>query len=321
MTSRQLGSPVSSRPLMRKVVPVLGAFLLFFAGSTQAADVVLKNDGWTEGSTATCQAGFIAGDAAAVGLKAPVAQEPFKLKSIKVLVCEGSDTYGVEIYSDALDNTADPEALIFPTGGPAEYLLTGESGDQVFNSIDLSSENIMIDGGFRVALRHVGPGAGAANLTIDADGITNQRNFIHTKGTWSFAENLGVAGDFVIRATYSPISCQGKVATHIGTNSADPSLTGTASPDVLVGLGGKDGISGLGGGDRACAGPGPDVVKGGNGEDRVNGDSGNDRLSGNDGDDIIRGGDGDDTLVGGPGRDTCDGGNGRDETFGCEVIN
>lgn len=98
---------------------------------------------------------------------------------------------------------------------------------------------------------------------------------------------LVVAGgeeDFAL-ARYHAITCNGVVATRVGT----------AGNDVIVGFDGHDTISGLGGNDLLC------------------GNGGNDTLSG---------GAGDDLLIGDTGTDVCDGGTQvhGDTASGCEQV-
>ncbi|MGZ4457195.1 MAG: calcium-binding protein [Nocardioides sp.] len=65
-----------------------------------------------------------------------------------------------------------------------------------------------------------------------------------------------------------PVTCQGRVATLVGTDGPDV-LTGTDGPDVVAGLGGDDRIEGLGGADVLCGGPGADSLDGGGGDDAL----------------------------------------------------
>jgi Tol biopolymer transport system component len=90
-------------------------------------------------------------------------------------------------------------------------------------------------------------------------------------------------------------TCQGKVATIVGT-SASETLTGGPNADIISGQGGKDQISGSGGKDTIC------------------GDAGKDKLNGGKGKDVLNGGKGNDKLTGGKGKDTCIGGKGKKDT-------
>ena len=142
--------------------------------------------------------------------------------------------------------------------------------------------------------------------------------------------------------------CGGKVATIVGTPSADR-LEGTPGNDVIVGLQGNDHIYGGAGDDIICAGKGDDIVYGewgfdiifgAQGDDRLFaastdgadvrgarmfGGAGNDELHGSDRWDRMQGGEGHDKLFGyagqdwirgGGGQDTIDGGEGQDDLHG-----
>src|SRR5262245_14413225 len=76
-----------------------------------------------------------------------------------------------------------------------------------------------------------------------------------------------------------PVTCNGLVATIIGTASSDV-ITGTNGNDVIVGLGGNDVINGGNGNDIVCGGEGADTISGGNGDDTLFGEAGNDVLNG-----------------------------------------
>jgi len=89
-------------------------------------------------------------------------------------------------------------------------------------------------------------------------------------------------------------TCQGKVATIVGTDGDDPSMEGTDGDDVVWLGAGNDVFLGNAGDDLVCGGPG---------SDQLLGDNGDDILLGEDGGDLLDGGDGSDRLSGGAGRD------------------
>ncbi|MFC7361305.1 calcium-binding protein [Nocardioides astragali] len=76
-------------------------------------------------------------------------------------------------------------------------------------------------------------------------------------------------------------TCEGRVATHLGT-PGDDVLRGTEGDDVMVGLGGDDTISGLLGNDVICGDEGSDRLAGMAGDDRILGgldsDAGGDAI-------------------------------------------
>ncbi|MGZ6753540.1 MAG: calcium-binding protein [Nocardioides sp.] len=104
-----------------------------------------------------------------------------------------------------------------------------------------------------------------------------------------------------VAAASAPVTCDGRVATLVGTPGRDH-LVGTDGPDVIAGLGGDDLLVGLGGDDVLCGGPGSDTLRGGAGDDRLLG--GDDRYGGDQGGTFLVG----DVLVGGLGDDYLDGG-------------
>lgn len=98
-------------------------------------------------------------------------------------------------------------------------------------------------------------------------------------------------------------SCQGRVATRVGTAGAD-TISGTAGSDVIAGLGGNDTINASGGNDLVCAGDGNDTIYGQAGSDKLYGQAGNDKLYGSSGNDYLNGGPGADYLNGRADNDT-----------------
>lgn len=113
----------------------------------------------------------------------------------------------------------------------------------------------------------------------------------------------------------SPPTCDGRMATHVGTPGPDV-LIGTPSADVIVGLDGDDRILGGGGDDHICGNGGHDVIIGQGGADRLFGGPGADRINGRRGGDTIDGGPGDDRLVGSGGGDRILGFGGNDDIRG-----
>jgi len=122
----------------------------------------------------------------------------------------------------------------------------------------------------------------------------------------------------VLAQVSGPVTCNGKVATIVGT-SGDDTLLGTKLPDVIVGLEGNDTITGASGNDTICGGPGNDVIVGNNGHDFIDGGTGEDTLVGGFGNDMLRGGLGNDGLYGAEGLDNCEGSIGQDSAMSCEV--
>jgi hypothetical protein len=112
----------------------------------------------------------------------------------------------------------------------------------------------------------------------------------------------------VISTAFAAPTCDGLVATHVGTARSEL-IRGTGRRDVIVAKGGHDEVIGRGGNDVVCAGAGRDTVVGG---------AGRDRLFGAGGDDTLKGGGGFDRLDGGTGTDACHTGGGGASTTACE---
>jgi uncharacterized delta-60 repeat protein len=138
-------------------------------------------------------------------------------------------------------------------------------------------------------------GDGKVTTAIGSSGIANALAIQPRDGRLVAAGSSIASGsqDFAL-ARYHAITCNGVVATRVGTAGHD-TLIGTAGRDVIVGFDGDDTIHGLGGNDLLC---------------------------GNAGNDTLIGGTGDDTLVGDAGTDVCDGGShiGGDTASGCESV-
>ena len=65
----------------------------------------------------------------------------------------------------------------------------------------------------------------------------------------------------VSTAEAAVVSCQGRVATIVGT-SGDDTLIGTPGSDVIAARGGNDVVRGKGGNDQICGGFGSDQAPG-----------------------------------------------------------
>ena len=117
--------------------------------------------------------------------------------------------------------------------------------------------------------------------------------------TAEFATAFGTAsGSCTVTALqYPPYTCNGQVATIVGTDAGEP-ITGTSAADVIVGRGGNDTITSLGLNDVVCGGAGNDDIDGGAGADTLFGNSGDDTINGAGGTDVCNGGLGTDTFSG-----------------------
>ena len=167
--------------------------LLMLSNPAAAAEMTLQNDGWIDGGTVYCQAGFAAGEEGAATL-GPVAAT-FTIEKIRFLFCGDTLTRIVtlRIYLDS--GNANPGTEIYS----ADYQVAG--ADDALQEIDLSGENVAVPGGgsFRVSFQF--QHSGLPSISRDDDGITAGRNWINATGMgWMASDNFGLTGDWVIRA-------------------------------------------------------------------------------------------------------------------------
>ena len=169
-----------------------------------------------------------------------------------------------------------------------------------------------------------------AALCLEGDAICTGEGLLPVHAAYTTEQMAEVASWAAARTEVdrSIPACNGRRATHVGTESGDR-IRGTPFGDVVVSQGGNDEITTYGGTDWVCAGPGADTVFTGPAADRIwgergadvmlDGGSGDDVIFGGRADDVLRGGNGHDRLFGGGGTDDCDGGPGADDLRSCEV--
>lgn len=160
------------------------------------AEVELKNDGFVSGASASFQTGFVAGEAGASRFVAPEAGR--KLLKLQLLFGGAStiQTVTFKVYDDTLG-----------TDIPGGELFTGDldlmGSDTAMQELDISVSNVIVPAQFRVAA--VFQHAAAPSIASDGDGnIGATKNFLLTTGgTWRKSSELGLTGDWVIRAFIS----------------------------------------------------------------------------------------------------------------------
>jgi len=178
-------------------LPIWVAPLLFFAGGASAAVEELRLDGFETGQTAFFQSGFVTGEVGAVRLT-PTLACPCQVLQVTVLFggAASTENVGVLVWDDPT-GALDPGVPIFD--GTAT--LTGSN--QNLQQIDLNSQNVFVSGPFRVGIEFTH--SGLPSIARDDDGIDVNNNFIEADilGTfvWFRSADLGVSGDWIIRAT------------------------------------------------------------------------------------------------------------------------
>ena len=169
--------------------------LVAITASVASAQIELKNDDFQSNDAVTFHGGFGTGEIGAVRL-IPVGVPPFYVVKVRFLFgpTAVTRTITLRIYDDSAGNTV-PGAQVF-TG---EYDVTGS--DMAFHEIDLTLDNVIVTGPFRVGIevQH----DGAPSVANDTGGLNfANRNFLYwaALSTWYLSGDLGVAGDWVIRA-------------------------------------------------------------------------------------------------------------------------
>jgi uncharacterized repeat protein (TIGR01451 family) len=229
-------------------VALLGAVAVLGARSLAAQVAFLQNDSYTSGAV-SCYTGI--GNVAGLAAKFTAApgQYPYTINRIRVFGCGGGqDAYGVQIFADN-GGTTTPGTLIWSAQNL--YFL---DGGNAFNDILMSSEALppppIASGSIRVLITNnsidtpIGFGA-------DTNGIQAQKNFLFSNvGAWSFAENGGVTGDWILRlgidttasadvsvtitdGQASAVPGQPVTYTLVATNAGPDPVTGAKVMDTL----------------------------------------------------------------------------------------
>lgn len=187
---------LENRSLWRRAVFAAGAVLTSLAAS--ATPQTLQNDGFVDGAPASFQAGFITTEIGAARF-VPTIACPCVIESVTVLFGGNTESrlMGVLIWDDP-GSTPAPGDLLFS----GEATLTGST--VAFNEIDLSLAPIIVNGPFRVGIEFGHDGL--PGLATDLDGsIDANANFIFADiggfNFWFPSSTLGVAGDFILRAS------------------------------------------------------------------------------------------------------------------------
>lgn len=188
------------RRLARATAGACCAGVLAVAPVARADTALLQNDSF-DGGASTCAAddGFTTARAAAF---MPVPEQlPFMIDAVEVLACGGGEasTFGVTLYQDDIDATAVPGPPMFSSTGSFQLV-----GDGTLQRLDLRGEDLIVSsGGVRVALTNLG--GSPVGIGEDTDGIVAAHGFRQAAdGSWSFAEDAGDTGDFVIRLVVVP---------------------------------------------------------------------------------------------------------------------
>ena len=194
---------------------VIAGFLCFPGLDTHAVVMELANDAWQPGDFANYQAGFVSGEIIASRFSVESGSYPVELRSIRVLVGDGTFGSGVtgpflvHLWEDTGDEAPGPAI-----SDPLSIQLTSGA----INEIDLSSLGLapVESGAIRVGLEFLqNP---PPSFYSDDDGfITQHANTIYEINFgWRYAEFFGLTGDWILRLV-------------VDTSDPDPTATPTGS--------------------------------------------------------------------------------------------
>lgn len=170
-------------------------FSIVSLASIVQAQTQLQNDGFKDNQAVGFQAGFVAGEQGASRF-VPLTAGPHRVEKISLLFGGNTATQTVtlNVYDDS-GLAIVPGALLYS----GQFMLQG--ANDILNEIELTQFAITVPGPFRVGIEF--HHAGAPSIARDGDGnIMTDRNWIQfADDTWHESSTLGLAGDWIIRAT------------------------------------------------------------------------------------------------------------------------
>ncbi|MEO7328703.1 MAG: hypothetical protein ABI193_09010 [Minicystis sp.] len=214
----------------------LGTTLLF--SSAARAQVELKNDSFVDGDPVGFQSGFVTTEMGAARFTPPTPG----VALLKVQILFGGGVDGAKkdvilhVYDDsALEDTPGTELYV------SKYALT--AADMALQEMTISDPPVLVNGPFRVAIEFTADGL--PSIARDSDGtILAEGNFIFVKGGgWKRSSELGVTGDWIIRAFVDDGGAGGSGGAGGGTTTSTTSTTA----GTTTGTGGSSSTTGAGG--------------------------------------------------------------------------
>ncbi len=232
---------------------LIASALALLLPAARAADIVVKNDSLTDGSTAALQGGFVPNETGAAVLDAP-GQYPLTLKDIQVMVLKNpsisGSTMNVRLYvwnTSTITGSSPSLASAVYTSPDLTFVEGG------FNLWDVSASNVVVTGPFTVGCFIVSTGGNilfhSPNLVTDSNGCQNGKSWVRqTNGVWANLCSFGVSGDLAIRVTATTGGGGGGQFINLGNG-----LAGSFAPT----LGGSGSLAGGGAFTIALAGMPP----------------------------------------------------------------
>ncbi len=166
--------------------------------------VVLQNDVWTDGMQTAVQGGFVAGECWGSTYVPDASHYPLRIRGFQVLI--SGDVEGVvqpfEIGVWTVDENLAPDTRIATALAEFTASSSAFSGAE-FDVLEL--DDIIVDeGSFAISMcleSHDGFPGIAADV---GGGILSDRNWLFTGDAWSPSEDLGLTGNWIMRAIIEP---------------------------------------------------------------------------------------------------------------------
>jgi len=175
------------------------------------AQTEVKNDGFTDGSSAGFQGGFVVGEIGAARFDLPTGSGPRLLRSVRYLFGGGTGERNITLHVwDDQGGLWSPGAELWS----GDFTVT--SSNSAWQEADLQMHNILLPGTFRIGIEFHHSGLPA--MARDDDGSNNTgRNFIFiSSGMWIDSTVVPLPGDWILRATLQDPAVDGGVAADAG---------------------------------------------------------------------------------------------------------
>jgi hypothetical protein len=192
---------------------LVAALAVLAAPALAGAQVTYQNDSLADEGDGVVSCGFAVGEKFAAVFVPDAGDYPFTIDEVQFMLtpysqgssggCEeqtaGDHTITVEIWNDDAPAEAPPRPPVYQS---TDWSVT--TSTTALNVLDIAGDDeVLIESGVvRVGITI--PALDAMPVR-DIDGITSERNLIYLEsGSWSWAETLGVTGDWLVRLVVIP---------------------------------------------------------------------------------------------------------------------
>lgn len=165
---------------------------------------MLQNDMWRDGAQTAVQEGFVSGECWASSYVAEASAYPFRVRGLQVLISGDVDgaaaAFEVSVWS--VDDELRPQTQL------GSALAEFTASNAAFNGAEfdlLEIDDIILDeGSFAISMclaDHDGFPSIAADVGQE---LLSDRNWLFTDGAWTPSGDLGLSGNWIMRAIIEP---------------------------------------------------------------------------------------------------------------------